>query len=420
MATILNRQIIGSIQEAALRRVGKKRSLDCVFYIDQRVLPQGTWLGPRSEGLPSPQAVLVFVDEQPTAGFAHACRYLLYDPVSARLISEHPAQFPPYPDVWPKTYRRFGPRKPPAHLRRVGSHLRTPKAMRMGVVGTLKPPSGPVALSIGQAGRRLAVFLAGRPDPATLNTMGFGYRTLLRLGYDAADIRIANHLGHATPKCAKWMTQGITPDWAGAEGQPFAMKVGHPGSRKGFLDALEKLDPQPQDSLFIHTSGHGGHDDVGSYLSTTMGNYYARDFRKDLEDLTVSELVVMMQQCHSGGFRHAVRNCGSAPRIAFASAAAWDKEACNDQDNDFDGAWNIFARDWFGAQNGGYYRNRQLYSNPDATPPGNGDSHVDAVEAFLYARNTPDAHLDDRPQQGYRPQTVLASKRLRLDGSHTT
>lgn len=418
--TNISTHISRAIEEAALRHMGHERSQDFVFYIDERPLPPGTWLGPRHAGLSSPRAVLVFVDEEPTAGFAHDCRYLLFDPATGRLIAEHRARFPPYVDAWPRTYRRFGPRKTLHPARRMPGYTPPPGGIGIGAPqGSVNPPALPIAQPLGQGGRRLAVFLAGMPDPATLNTMEFGYRSLRRLQYDPAHIRVANHLGHSPPKCAKWITKGITPDWDGADGQPFTMQVDHPGSRGGFCAALKDLAPKPQDSLFIHTGGHGEHDEAGSYLATTMGSYYAREFKADLHDLVqVGELVVVMQQCFSGGFRHAVQTCGAAPNIAFASAAAWNSKAYNDLDNDLDFAWNSFARDWFGAQNGGYYRNGALSANPDASPAGNADAHIDAVEAFLYARETPFAHPLDRPQQGYRSEAVLASKRLRLDGSH--
>lgn len=415
----IGKQASDAIQRAALRRLGSRRSRDCILYIDERWLPPDTWLGPRHAGVPVrwPQATLVFVDEEPAAGFAHACRYLLFDPVTARFLSEHPARFPPYPQAWPETFRRFGPRRED-RPRRTGSPApaRNRDGMRTSAPAPLNPHRRP-QLAMGQGGRRLAVLFAGTPDPSTVNTMELGYRTLIGpLRYRARDIRVANHHGEEQPTCAKWKRQEVSPVWAG-DGTGFTMRVDHPGTPRGFRAALECLAPTTQDSLFILTSGHGENDARGSYLATAFDSrYYARQFKADLQNLKVGELVVVMQQCFSGGFRYAVKTSNAAPRIAFASAAAWNTRAYNDRDDDCDFAWNSFARDWFAAQSGCYYDDEPLSTDPDAPPAGNADAHISAVEAFRYARET--AHCLDRPQDAYRPQAVQASRQLRLDGSH--
>lgn len=411
-----------AIQAEALRIVGREASREYILYIDERVLAGGTPLGPAHAGIQvrPGRATLVFVDEEPTAGFAHACRYLLFDPMTAALLDQHAARFPPYPAGWPTTYRRFGPRQPPHPDRRLRGAMRTPGSIALGVPGSISMPPGPgLSSPLSGGGRRLALFFAGSPDPSHLNTMEFGYRTLVnKLGYLPQDIRVASYYGPPTLTCAKWQLSGISPAWDGDDG-PFTLPVHFAGIRDGFQKALRDLDPRSSDTLFIHTSGHGENENRSSYLSTAYGEQYtARQFKKDLQRHSgFKELVVMMQQCNSGGFRHAVETSGAAGLIAFASAAAWNTRAYNDQDNDLNFTWSSFARDWFGAQNGGYFKNSGLSHDPDAIPAGNADHHVAAIEAFRYAKESPFAHPLDRPQDGYRPNAVQSSQQLRLDGT---
>ena len=422
----IRKQLSEAIQAAALRHLGSTDPRDCILYIDERLLEGGMWLGPEHSGLRVEWAdsVLVFVDGKPTAGFGHDCLYLIFDPRTLKVLKKYKAQFPPYVRVWPKTYVRFGPR--PEIRRRIappGPGVVIPGPSH-GHVGPQRPP-GLQQLN-GLGGRKLAVFFSGVPDPSSVNTMEFAYRILTdHLQYQVADIRIANHLGpglpgdpmHRLPACPLWELPQDIPDWPG-DRTPFRMRVDHPGTPDGFREALEALKPGPKDSLFIFTTGHGARKGSRSYLSTVAGPAFSTiAFRKELDKLTVRELIVVMQQCYGGGFRNAVKTCSAAPKIAFASAAAAGAEAHNDRDNESIFAWNSFGRDWFGAQYGLYPNRDPLSTNPDALPAGNADSHISASEAFVYARDTSFRHPEDDPQEAYHPQAVQPSRDLRLDGS---
>lgn len=416
---LIDRRTSEAIQTAALALIrledGPEAAREYILYIDNRVLSAGTPLGPAHAGIrvgPDP-ATLVFVDEVPTANFAHDCRYLLFDPTHANLINRHRARFPPFPAGWPATYRRFGPRQPLHPDRRLRGAMRTPGGIALGVPGFGFQPG--ISQPLSNGGRRLAVFFAGSPDPSHLNTMEFGYRTLVEtLKYQPQHIRVASYYGDPQPTCAAWKLAGISPTWDGAD-KPYTMPVHHAGIRQGFKDALACLQPGPHDVLFVHTSGHGERENRSSYLSTALEDKYtARQFKKDLQECSgIKELVVMMQQCFSGGFRDAVVTSGVASLIAFASAAPWDDWSYNDMDNDSDFGWNCFARNWFGAQNGGYFKGTGLTHDPDT----NADQHIAAIESFQYAKVSAFAHPSDQPTDGYRPHAVQASKQLKLDGT---
>lgn len=420
----IKKELSEAIQAAALRHLEPADARKFILYIDERLLKKGLWLGPEHAHVEVEWAdsVLVFVDKKPTAGFGHDCLYLIFDPRTLELRKAYEAQFPPYVRTWPRTYVRFGPRlELKRHVAPPGPGVVTPR-MPQGDVEVRKPP-GLQHLN-GLGGRKLAVFFAGVPDPSSLNTMEFGFRILTgHLGYEPADIRVANHLGpglpgdpmHRLPACPPWELPQDIPDWPG-DLTPFRMRVDHVGTPEGFHEALKALNPRPQDSLFIFTTGHGARKGTRSYLSTVIGPAFSTSmFKNELDQLRVRELIVVMQQCYGGGFRNAVKTCSAAPRIAFASAAAADTEANNDRDNDSIFAWNSFGRDWFGAQYGRYPDKSLLTSDPDAPPAGNADAHISASEAFVYARDTSFRHPCDDPQEAYR--ALPASRDLRLDGS---
>ena len=86
----------------ALRR-SRRRSTN--LYLDTRVYKEGVLIGPSIQNIRTERScVVVFVDDNPRANFAHDCRYRFYDAESQRFLSETPAQFPPYVDWIPKTY----------------------------------------------------------------------------------------------------------------------------------------------------------------------------------------------------------------------------------------------------------------------------------------------------------------------------
>jgi hypothetical protein len=398
------------------------------------VLAGGAVLGPEFLGIRvrSRQAVLVFVDFHPEANFGHDCRYLLFDPDSARLVEEYAASYPPFPKGWPRHYRRFDAHRP--HL--LGkivlvvkrSLVRFARALwtwlGFNPPGQCSPPPPPLP----GAGRRFAILFAGKPDPCHLNTMEFGYRTLRCLGFDAANIIVCCYLEKPAPSCPKWEAIGGNHLWPGDE-TAFQMVVNHFGTQAGFKLALNDLNqkqPGPSDLLFIFTIGHGGSTNdagpTGCYLITPDEKYSTTDFQQDLALLQDGQpgvprfgrLVVMMGQCCAGGFRQAVLDSGVAGSIAFASASKWDTWSYNDGQNDNEYTWSCFAKDWFAAQRGNYYDGASLDHSADTIPAGSPDSRISAKEAYDYAFAKPPGHLQDQPVECY---SAVAAQALALDGS---
>ena len=131
------------------------------------------------------------------------------------------------------------------------------------------------------------------------------------------------------------------------------------------------------DLLLIHTNNHGGHNGTESYLCTYSGDdYLASDFAAKLATLPkFYTLVVMMEQCHSGGF--------NVPILAHSPATYTSvSSACEELRSSIGGAdFDPFARDWIAAMTGHTPYGGPLASNPDT----DGSSKVSAREAHNYA-----------------------------------
>jgi len=134
------------------------------------------------------------------------------------------------------------------------------------------------------------------------------------------------------------------------------------------------------DSLFIHTNNHGDNSNNQSFLCAypNWGQYWASDFCNDLGSLPAYQsLLVMMEQCNSGGFNSPVLASSTAKNTSIASAAIASQSSYASPD----GNWDSFARDWIAAQAGHDPYGASLASNPDT----DGDGVIEAEEAFSYA-----------------------------------
>src|SRR5882724_9438411 len=103
MATI-DERMTRRIQEDAFRSLPGARIHSTNLHIDVDVREAGRHIGPEVDKIVVERpTVVVFVDEEPLANFAHPCRYRLYDASSAELYRDTPARFPPYLSKVPET-----------------------------------------------------------------------------------------------------------------------------------------------------------------------------------------------------------------------------------------------------------------------------------------------------------------------------
>ncbi len=348
-----------AVREHAVRSLDWRRRETTNLHLDARVLKPGTRILAHNQRIPvERETVMVFADDAPLANWAHPCRYLLYDPKEAVPYAEIAARFPPYLVREPKTWRAF--HKPLDFIPRL------PFPIRPRLLCPRRVPKG----------QRYAILFSGASNNRHTNDMEFLYRSLRHTyGFPAANITCLNYDGTIN------YSGGPKPvvAWPG-DGTPYQMPVNGEGTKAALEAALDdvKAKLKPDDLLLIHTNNHGGWDGWGkAYLCCYSGpDYYQADFSAKLATLPRYRcLIVMMEQCHSGGFNAGIIASSTADHTSVSSACLEDR-------NSIGGAhFDPFARDWIAAMEGNDPYGAALAFNPD----GDGDGRVEAKEAHDYA-----------------------------------
>jgi hypothetical protein len=171
--------------------------------------------------------------------------------------------------------------------------------------------------------------------------------------------------------------------WPG-DGTNYRIHLTGAGTRAAFESAIDDLKTKikADDLLLIHTNNHGGYDGTPGTANLctypSWDGYYATDFANKVGELPhFNKLIVMMEQCHAGGFNSPIIAHSPAHATSVASAAT-------EPNNSYvtaDGNWDPFARDWIAAQAGHNAFGAALAFNPDA----DGNGKVEAEEAYAYA-----------------------------------
>ena len=345
--------------ELALRSLSPRQVETTNLAVATAPVGKGTRLLAYRQAIPIEQdSIVVFADEMPGANWSHPCRYILCDARSGEPYTEIAARFP------------LEMRTP-----RIALHtFHEPIVLRPGLLWPMKPRPG--CFKRVPKGRRYAILFSGASNARHVNDMEFLYRTLRdHYGMPDSDIICLNHDGtlnyNGNPK--------PIVAWPG-DGTAYRMPIKGKGTKADLDAALDDIAARikAEDSLLIHTNNHGGWGGWGkSYLCVQSGaDYYAADFAAKLKTLPKFRcLVVMMEQCHAGGFNAPIIANSPAQYTSVASATVEDQSSWGNAEFDF------FARDWIAAMAGHTPYGGALASNPDS----NGDGTVSAREAYDYA-----------------------------------
>jgi len=376
LETIKSQIKVDAIKSLTNLKIEKKTNL----YIYDEVLVKGEKLMAATLEVPIERdTAFVFADLAPACNWVHPCEYQLYDAKTGKLYKKVQASLPP-------SILALGPDNSNA--------IHTPVKMidtllkRKTWTNRIAPITNAPSASHGE---RYAILFTGKAENRHTNDMEFLYRTLIDVyGFNAANIQVANHDGTVNYFLGNNTSQTIGANlgnWPG-NNTPYRMVVNQPGTRAGFQAALNAIAAQiqPGDFLLIHTNNHGGGLGDGAFtdfcmfvydpVGTHWTPYYVNDFITDMGVLPPFEsLMVMMEQCRSGGFIDPIINNSPAnwTHVATAVVAA-----------DYsDGGANFdpFAEDWIAAMNGQYPDGGGLSQVVDT----NNNGLVSAVEAFNYA-----------------------------------
>lgn len=371
MPDTISQSVLESVQSHAFGRLSVAQQKTTNLHIDMRIYERGQTIGPEFQKIVAPQSsIVVFADDEPRANFGHACRYLLYEDKTGKFLKEMPARFPPVADAkQAKTLKAFH------------------ETVRLIDNPNLFKPFRPIwrCPIIIPEGTRYAILFAGMTNKRHLNDMEFLYRTLVDIyAFDPAKIYVLSYDGTLNTQ------DGVQTTWPG-DGTAYRIKVTGQGDQAGFEAAINDLKTKLQrlDTVLIHCNNHGDSDtpDGGitwipntAFLCTysNWGKYYHTDFCNKLAELPkFRQLIVMLEQCHSGGFNACIVAQSPADATSVASAAT----EFNNSYVSADGNWDPFARDWVAAQAGHDPFGGALSYNPDT----NGDGKIEASEAYQYA-----------------------------------
>lgn len=352
--------VFQQIQEHAVRRLTWAHAKTTNLHIQREVLKAGSKVMAHRQEIPLKQdTVMVFADDAPQLNWSHPCRYLLYDPGSVEPYLEVSAEFPPYLRAVPETFVPF--HEP---IRLVGTELLYP--IKPVLHCPFRFPKG----------HRYAVLFAGASNNRHTNDLEFLYRALRDL-YGFRDDHIyslnydgtLNYSGNPHP----------VVNWPG-DHTAYRMPVKGQGTKAALEAVFDELKGKlkADDFLLIHTNNHGGYNGPGqAYLVTYSGpDYFAADFAAKIGQLPKHYcMMVMMEQCHAGGF--------NAPILAQSKATYTTvSSACLEPNNSIGGPeYDPFARDWISAMAGHTPTGGALAFNPDA----NNNGRVSAQDAHDYA-----------------------------------
>lgn len=358
-------EILNRVKDDTIKLLSSRNAPPVNLYMENNILKTGHVVNAQHQEIPLDRnTLMVFADEAPLFNWGHDCRYLLYSADNGTLYKEVPAQFPPHLVDPPPSFELF--------------HEMVPKPVER-VEWPLKLK--PVKYRKIPFGNRYAVLFSGASNNRHTNDLEFLYRTLVDLyGFKPENIYVLNYDGTINYSGSP---HPVT-SWPG-DNTPYRMPVHGKGTRTDIdavIDEIKSRIKMP-DLLFIHTNNHGGRS-AESYLCVYSGpSYGAQDFADKLATLPkFAHLMVMMEQCFSGGFLSPILAASPATHTSVAAA-------CNETSSSIGGPhFDPFARDWIASMAGHMPNGGALSFDPDA----NHDSRVSAQEAFDYAKAVKDPY----------------------------
>lgn len=371
--------VLAKIKEQSLKQLNVNEAKRRNIYIDTEQLSSDEVLVAGHQRIElSRDTALVFEDLAPQFNWGHPCRYILHDSNTGDLYDSVDAEFPPDLKEPRESLQVF--HKPVKQINWMKEKIKKPAV------------TGRLANALTNAlGTRYAVLFSGASNNRHVNDIEFLYRTLVDIyGFNPANIYILNHDGTVN----YWGVPHPVVSWPG-DNTAYRMTVNGQGTKAAFENILDDLRTRLtlDDFLFIHMNNHGGHDGTQSYLCTYSGSdYLASDFAAKLATLPkFATLMVMLEQCHSGGFISPIIN--NTPALTTHVAAACREDRGSKGGADFD----PFALDWIAAVNGAYADGAGLHLVVDS----NSDGRISAREAFDYANA--DKHPYDTPVSDDKP-----------------
>lgn len=379
--TQIKTDAFGRIKQRNLEQKSNLQLFDEVLEVGQKLRA-----GPLETKIDRKTA-FVFVDLMPNYNWAHPCQILFYDTEKARLYKTLDAHF--LPAVMEDK---------PASIETFHAPIKLIDTQKERLVDKISPLGNLRAAAYS----RYAVLFSGNSNNRHLNDLEFLYRILIDVyGFFPENIYTLNYDGTLS---FKWAPNPIG-NWPG-NNTPYRLSghINGPGTQQAMESVLDTIAGKikSDDLLFIHTNDHGAGpgDDVDDYClltydlthSSSFIPYYVNSFVSKLKTLPqFGKLIIMMEQCRSGGFVNPIIN---------NSPAKWTHVAAAVEPSNYSlGGINFdpFAEDWIAGIAGHYQSNSALSQTVDV----NNDGRISATEVFGYADSV--HHQGDTPTFADKP-----------------
>ena len=260
----------------------------------------------------SKDAFLVIIDEAPGAYWTHPVTYELHEVATGEVHTIHEKYPVESPDVESELIPIHIPDLPRLK-NRVTENF--PKAGPIDIFAMAKKfNSTSFGVPLSQSSKRHALFFAGMDNMPDFHTDFVIMREVLidRYGYDPANIVIS--MGNGS---------GYTD-----------LPVDYAGDQAGIDAAFDSFATGGShalgagDTLFLYTFNHGDDDANGAALCLVGWlDYYHDRLKTKLDAIHCGQLIVAMNQCHSGGFVNDVLATTGPAQVAIMTACREDQNA---------------------------------------------------------------------------------------------
>lgn len=345
------------------------------LYLHRAIYRAGEVIQPLRAKIVVPRdSVIVFSDDEPLKNWGHKCRYLMHDPSSGIVTDDIPSNLPPNLNLT-GTFHPF--HLPTAFARTEGQRLELPHL--------------PPRTFLNGASDWYAILYSGASMNRHLNDLEFLYRTLVNVyAFLPGNIVVLNFDGTLSYNDQNWQpVAGPIGNWPG-DNSPYQIQIDGSGTKAELLSAIAGIGTKmgSNGKLLLHTNNHGDRTNGTSTIVSYQGDDTApSDLASALSALPqFDSLLVMMEQCYSGGFIDSIISASTANRTSVATAV--DAVTSSDGGDTFD----PFALAWISGMAG---------INPDgsslAASPVSSSGCVSAGAAFQYAKAN-DTGTADNPQ----------------------
>jgi hypothetical protein len=238
---------------------------------------------------------------------------------------------------------------------------------------------------------KYALLYSGKSSRRHIDDLEFAYRVLTRKYEYAPDnivvLNLNGRLDYIDEKKNEILSLS-NANWPGDD-TPYSMVIRGPGTHISLKSQLATMGEglQSSDTLFIHTNNHGGNNGIiwsepkDSYICTFDADkndfdgegYTEKQMAASLSAMKpFAQLIVMMEQCHGGGFKDTVCNNTMASKVSFAAAAKYSRGSVGTL------VWDSFSKYWIEAASG---------KCPDGSALSNPPSSASVKNLFDYAKS---------------------------------